>query len=511
MANTLTTLANTKSNDELVLKTSDGTTVVLNSSKLEKWLSAVEKLDLINKTDPKGNVIEGQDEFLATQFISRFGFQKPKDLITFLNSPEGDVTLSQIGAQLADIANFEENRMFEYYEEEARHQRVMTNLMLYMIYKKDKQELVIKELLQDAIDKLIHKNDTPDTDPSEEISYVDDENLISYYNRANQVMKDHLDEKLKLSEELKAEIQALEKQEEVLGLKYNSFNEHIGEVENISKFLDLATNEEPTIEKIKDKITQLQNEMRALTKKIQSDLENGDEDSARENLQYSNALNLQTTMLKDMISVIEEKSILFNQGGEETKKFEDAHFIIPADKVEKFKQKMESKKLVKSKGEYFLIDKDQNLEDNSVDRAAAYEAGQRAFQDLELHPEEIMNVKNLIKHNKELEQNNHAHKKANVLERSQELTDEISIITDQLSELHKARLHAEAVSRQSLTTTATNKPSATSTPPSKKMTPLAEIRSLDDFGKNLQKQPAYNAPAKDEEPSPDESLNPKLS
>src|SRR5687768_3466911 len=105
--------------DGIMLTTKKGEQVLLTSKKLESWLAAVEKMDLVKSPTDK----ERNDPYMATQFVSRFGFKTPNDLIVFLKSPAGESTKAMIGEELAEIAAMKEEIAFQIREDVALRNR----------------------------------------------------------------------------------------------------------------------------------------------------------------------------------------------------------------------------------------------------------------------------------------------------------------------------------------------------------------------------------------------------
>lgn len=433
------------------------TSVQLTASKLESWFAQIEK-DLFKTSQPvQGHTPSnsGNNSYLATQFVSRFGLKTAADVITFLKSPAGKSTKALIAEELAEIAAQREERLFQLREHEAMRHRLLAFLFLGLLYKREAKAHQLNNMLAEEIDSHLRKEEKEailaenKSSSSEYPNFINEE--IQAYQKASIALEEKLQSKIAMSEALEAEIASVEEQAAAITNKYDAYDLHIKDIENeIQTHLNVpalnaaSSTNTPEIEAtIEQKIADLETRSDQLATEMFQDFDVDDDKRVRELVDRHNAVNIQVVNLKDMLSVIQGKKVLYNMKGEQASSFADADFILENDK-----------KIVLHDGKFHLLQAKQSIEDlqqNEALKAQSHQAYQRIKPD-------IMSVKKLVEHNRILEEKVLSEKKDPLFLRSEAMQQDIMLLTNQLTKIQAA--HAMAKSAQDPTqNTPTPRPS----------------------------------------------------
>lgn len=225
----------------LTIRAANGKVASLTSNQLESWFAAVEKQQqqTIVKQNPTLKAQEVQnDPDLATQFISRYGFQNVGDLIKFLNSPAGDTLKEMIGAEIARIAD-QEDFQRQQFQNEAMRRHLMLAFLLMGLAKR--RAAHAKELMQQ--DELLRqqalsKSSTTTTDtkaPETEMALR--KTMESYLNTAK-IIKTKLESTHKEIEDLEKQKLTLKDEAKAIDARYDIYDEYL---DQMNDFMHLLT------------------------------------------------------------------------------------------------------------------------------------------------------------------------------------------------------------------------------------------------------------------------------
>ena len=190
--------------------------------------------------------------------------------------------------------------------------------------------------------------------------------------------------------------------------RYKEYDRNLNQVDQFISKLD-PKDPAQSLAQVKAEIARLEGtpeDRERETDEIYKLLDEGLEDKARAKMDCLNAKNLQIGTLKDMVSVLENKKVMYNKEGERVTSFKDADFVVPT-----------GKKIIKEGDNYYLLGEKEELSPNNK------EAAQRAFKRAE---SEMQSVKNLVGANHGVEFN--------------ALNQEVSRISAQLGKLQEVSL-----------------------------------------------------------------------
>lgn len=416
----------------LIVSNQQGKKAELTLPKLETWFASVEKSTGIA---PSSLITQKEkDAYFATQFVGRFGLKDPYDVITFLKSPAGESVLCLIEEELEIIAAQKEERQFEIREEEARNRRIYAFLLMGLLYDKKAEAKELYHRIQEQIDKTLNDLDNPlkdDKNPTE-AAYDHQrllENELAAYDAASSAVGEKLQTKLSESEKLEAEMAAWEKENALITSKYKTYDNHLDSLQQeLTKYGDLSDQKllnKIDLQGIENNIKQLTQQLDKDAKEIGLLLESGnenDEGKANELIQKSNARNLQVATLKDMLSVVKGEHYLAKSDGSKATSFTDAEYIVPKDK-----------KIIKDGDHYYLLKTNQNINE------LTHEDKKQAAKDYKSVKHDLINVKNLVSHNKKLEKVEHTKTKTSLTERSERMQQDINLLANQLTAIQSIR------------------------------------------------------------------------
>lgn len=390
--------------------------------------------------------------------LSLFGLHTPEDVRIFLETPAGEaVVKAWLDGMLIEIAAIE-NAAFEQ-REHLHHKKLLAAfLILGLLYKHNAHaHELIDHTLQEVSKKLQGeaKHATPEPTPVEQNGH----DFNSYTHPIHQI-EEMLHSRIAESTELERKLADMEPLHQEIQARYASLEQHLDEAHKTFAKLQVPASTKPTFEeptlavKTENLITALTKQIADNTNAVVTALENNEETKARELMNKGNALNLQVAALREMASVTEGKSLMYNDKHELTTSFSDAAYILAV-----------GTKIVEKNGTHYLLQANQKLEDMSAEDVSAAE---KQFK--KLKPAETMSIRQLVQHNHRLE---NAPRKA-LSARSYQLQQELLLLAQQLSVLQESRSKAEL----SLKPTPANAPALKMTPisPSAAPTPSPKAR-----------------------------------
>ncbi|QIN35638.1 LidA [Legionella longbeachae] len=177
------------------------------------------------------------DAYFSTQFLNRFGFQNPLQVIEFLKSPEGKTTLALISQELIKIEELNQRKAEQYREELLTIQRHLIFLLMGLMAKDNALAKQASEITQQQIEHKLKETKQIEQTKSDQTSLVDilDANIKAYSETLNA-----LDKKLGELEQKLAEIDnhltIIENEALLMNEKHAHLSAHI---EQLNTYLQL--------------------------------------------------------------------------------------------------------------------------------------------------------------------------------------------------------------------------------------------------------------------------------
>ena len=443
-------LARTNLERGLVLKGANKKSFKLTAAHLETWFAQAECSLLGSKHELSPKNKTAQIHRLSTQFLSHFGLQSPQAVIDFLNSPAGKITTALVGKQLTEMMAIEEHVQENLLAAHLMKRRRLSFLLAGLLHRREMRIHRLNEEAQLANDKrhraeeteAIQKRLASSSDKEIQEAYL--EITLAAYTEASNETERLLDNKILASKTCEDALVALELRRAFSATKYKHYNTHLAlAYDDLAQWALLPT---LTVSDVQQKIQILTKQLNATVDEIQNLLEEGKdkEDMFHEKMAISNAQNLHIAMLMDMISVIEGRKFLYTQNGIRTQNFNEAEFIIAAEK-----------KIVFKDSKYYLLNADKDIENLSHEDK---QAGEEAY--LRYRPE-IMGVKPLVKHHQQVEQDEHSKSHALLSSSNDTIQQEILLLANQLTQIQAARANIETSLIAAPTPTMTASPNTT--------------------------------------------------
>lgn len=391
-----------------------------NKKQIESTLAQLKQWLALNKDTPK------LDMPLLSR-LSLFGLRSPEDVRIFLETPAGEsVVKAWLDDMLIEIAAME-NAAFEQREHLHHKKLLATFLILGLLYKHNAHaHELIDHTLQELSKKLHGESKTAAPEPS---PIEQNRHDFNSYAHPIQQIEEMLHRKIEESKELELKLADMEPLYQEIQANYTSLKQHLDEAHEIFEKLKgsattKATSEEPSLAvKTENLINALTEQISANTNAVVTALENNEETKARELMHKGNALNMQVAALREMASVTDGKSLMYNEKHELTTSFSDAAYILAV-----------GTKIVEKNGTHYLLQANQKLEDMTAEDISAAE---KQFK--KLKPAETMSIRQLVQHNHRLE---NAPREA-LSARSDQLQQELLLLAQQLSTLQESRSNAE--------------------------------------------------------------------
>lgn len=412
----------------LQLQTHSGKQVELNAKQLSQWVQQQE----IQQTKPGANT---RKDFASSVTLGRFGLQNAEDVINFLKSPAGETVKSEIGAELALIANIEEERRIELQEQQLFQRRLLAFIFLSLIAYREAKAHAVYEQIIEQIDKRLHTPPPAERSSSKAQSSYEQtkKDILGAYQDEVKSFEKELELNEQDEQDLQKEWEEHQQQLAELESKYETYDAILNHLET-EPFAQLEANlaigaPAPLTEeqaRAKDKaLTQLEKELASLSTEIQQKAEKGQafvvegkDADAKKIMHEIDGLHFKQAFLLDLLEVSQGKKHVFDANGEEVNSLSKADFILQKDK-----------KIVKHEGQYYLIKADQNI--HALSPTEKHEAAKQFQQSRD----EILNIKKIVKENKELERWHHDKKSETLKERGNEINEYNTLIKNQINQL----------------------------------------------------------------------------
>ncbi len=422
-----------KRDQSLLMEDTRGKKIELTASYLEQWFARAESSLHRGKNPLSSQEIDASTPSLATQCLSHFGLQSPLDVVKFLKSPEGKTIITLIGKELAEIAAIEEHAQQDLLEHQRLQKRRLAFLLLGLIYRREARVAELNEEAVHAIEKrsknaekeaMRRREATASSGTPAMLDYNTLKRGLAALTEAVNAIEGLLNNKLQQVDALGKALTDVEQAIQLTTIKYTRYGQSLDTAyQEIAQFADAPV---LSIETIQQRIDALAKQHEKDYEDIAQLVDNEKINEARELITISAARNLHVGALHDMLSVITGKKLLFTLGGIPTTNFDEAHFILP-----------KTKKLVLDGGKYYLLKADQNFADLSTDDK---EDCERAY--LHYRPE-MMSVKQLVEHNKKLEQKEHSEQKTLLSQRHNAMMIEVAFLKNQMTQLQAARANID--------------------------------------------------------------------
>ncbi|WP_115707249.1 LidA [Legionella sainthelensi] len=184
------------------------------------------------------------DEYFSTQFLNRFGFQNPLQVVEFLRSPEGKTTLALISQELIKIEELNQHKAEQYREELLAKQRHLIFLLMGLMAKDKALAKQASEITQQQIEQKLKETKQSEQTKSGKTSSVDvlDAN-IKAYSEAMTALDKKLDELEQKLAEVDNQLLLLENEAVLMNEKHAHLTDHI---EQLNTYLQLPIlNDQP--------------------------------------------------------------------------------------------------------------------------------------------------------------------------------------------------------------------------------------------------------------------------
>ncbi len=405
---------------------------------IESVIAQLKQWSAQNKEMPKADLP-------VLERLARFGVKTPEETRLFAESPAGEALLeAMIEEALAEIAAIE-NARFEQREHLLHKKLWAAFLMLGLLYKRNAHAHESINHALEEFSKALNGEKTlhlQAATPAENVSHE----LNNYTSPAAQV-EAMLHNTIAQSEQLEKQLAEMEPIHQATQAKYATFNSHLDDAH--AKFAALmesgpktsSTEGSSLAEKTETLLKAITQQIFENADAVSAALENDQEEQARILMNTGNALNLQAAMLREMLSVSEGKSIMYDDQHKPTTSFSNAAYVLALEN-----------KIVEDNGKHYLLRVGQELEGMTAEERNSAENGFK-----QLNKEETMSVRRLVHHNHQLE---NAPRDA-LIAQSDLLQRDLLLLAKQLSTLQEASSKAELALR----------PPAKA--PALKMTPIA--------------------------------------
>lgn len=332
--------------------------------------------------------------------LNNFGMQRPIDVIRFLNSTEGKITLGIINDKLAEILSRENQLRQEALEQQRADKCLIAWILLGMMYKNTASaEYVIEEERQNL----------------ERIKAVEHLNKVASFESSTRSLGELLAKTKNEMNEVAAKIANIDEQIEEAKEKYEKFDTYLDELDQ--EVAIMKESPDFSHEMLEDKINHLTDSTDVLANEISTLLEENKPKAAYQKMLNLEKVHMGIHHLKDQVSVMKGHHVFLKADGTPTKHPHEHHFILSA------KDAAENK-IIHDNGNHYFIKKHQNFNELSPKEK---EAGAKKYA--ELRPE-ITGVRSLMKHNSHLEFNALHHHKREFTSEHQKLAQQLQLVSE---------------------------------------------------------------------------------
>ncbi len=436
----------TAANNSLTLINKAGLPVILNRKRLEQLFAHTELFLHPNKNE---QVTPENSVELSNQLLSRSGLKTAQQVIQFLKSPKGLLTIALINDELAEIAALEDDIQHQILKEQLEKKCFFALFLLGLMHKrKAHAHHVLDENAAQQREHKLHEDKQKAIAEEEAVAALQtlepDQNDRDTYKAESTEIEKALLLKLLEAKILGEQLQDLQAQYRETIKKYAAYQDLIGAIHG-------QFNENTATETIQSKIEELTKEINQHQETLKSE-DQTDMPHLIALRETIFGLNLQVTTLQDLKAVKNQAKVLYNKDYERVSSFADAEFILPT-----------TLKFVKKDNKNYLIPSNQSLEDMSI---ADQTAAEEKFK--QLKPEHKMSAKNLVQHylGKEIERH-HAKKEALFLA-SEVMQETLLLLQNQLLAIQATLTNDELLVKQPKPTPAMKMHPIPSTTPNSK-------------------------------------------
>lgn len=176
------------------------------------------------------------DAYFSEQFVNRFGFRNPQEVVEYLKSPEGKTTLTLISQELIKIEALNEYKAEQYREALLRQERHLIFLLMGLIAKEKDLAKQASEITQHQIEqKLKETSPKEQAKPKQKSSVaVFDANIIAY-TKALEALDKKLGELNQQLAEIDLELMVLENEASLMDKKHAHITDHIEQLNHYLK------------------------------------------------------------------------------------------------------------------------------------------------------------------------------------------------------------------------------------------------------------------------------------
>lgn len=433
----------------LALENAEGKTVHLTAEKLDALFANTELY-----LQHKSHETKGQDShILANQFVNRFGLRTSHDVITFLNSKQGQILHALVGRELAELAAMQRFQERFHLEQQMRH-RHLAFFLLGLIYEREAKNEKIMHMNEEVQRKSIEKSQESSkafTDASK--MHRPPEQLeadLQAYTEACEALEKKLEDKVRESEALDLEIVAFEKEVELGAKKHAIYERHVDEIfnlklsdllpdDNIDEDADLTianigSADDVLAERMPHLLASIETKIATLDATTQdtssriANLTPTDTEQALDLLQIHHGKVYQMTMLADFVDILSGRTTMYRADGSIAKIYREADFFVPREH-----------KIERVGDQYYYLPASQNVHELSIDDKSN---AQKQFESLK---PTLRSVNKTVQHNKSVEQDFNEKRRSNLFERSKLIHDDILLLTRQLAAAEAARASTAAL------------------------------------------------------------------
>lgn len=345
---------------------------------LEEWA-----LSMINNDEP-------QTDPFPTETLARFGLKSSKDVITFLQSPDGKNLLAEINEEIALEKSIQEQLQLEEQEHDILVHRLQSALFLWFLEEQTYASDKVKELVLEQNKKAIAdsgKTTESIAKSSPESKYMEALNkAITNYDLA---LKDITVKQEKNEQELtdlKQHKNELLEQGLQVEARYDKYLEHLNSLGNLDGLSD---------KELTDKLKDFDAKMIDHSTQIAHKLSQGDEVGARSLSDDLMSMNLCTEEVHEHLTVRQGHKYYADEHGARVHSSEHAHFILDTNAHLGHDQ---ANKIIKKEGKCYLLKAGEDWQ-SVLQNPQALESAQKNF---EQSKHDLMPVKKAVLHNKGL-------------------------------------------------------------------------------------------------------------
>lgn len=414
---------------------------------VEAWFARIEYASIrlpsaaSKKNAPTARIDLGNAS-LANQFISRFGLQNAQDVTVFWRTAAGKATKAMIVDRLVALEALKIRSGRTITETRLKQERFLAFLLLGLMYKRDAKAQNVKELIEQQNKK---QSQQYQKQKAVNAKLKDDraqtpEVTLAYYAEMEDALRQTLEEKTDLLKRLIHTFEhQLPQQKQRIDERYDLFKNYLDELNDITdevnRFLQSVDPDKSfNLEHFEEQILKLEETIKQDAERIGAFLEEGTEQAdleAQALLAETNAKNLKVTALKDMRSVIQGEKLLYNLHGERTHSLSEAKFILTKDL-----------QIAKEGEQFYLLPTTQSLD------WLTPEAKRLAQQNFERHQPEMMEIRDMVQMNRQVETDWHENQCKACLAEQELFREQVQALKEQIEKVHLDRSQLEATLSQ---------------------------------------------------------------